>query len=62
VIGNHGSLTREEGRIVARVRRRITASEGGVSGAQEVSPETEREAEAREKQSLASGSGTEKIF
>jgi hypothetical protein len=62
VIGNQGSLTREEGRIVAWVRRRIAAGEGGVAGAQEVSPETEREVVAREKQSLASGSGREKIF
>jgi hypothetical protein len=62
VIGNQGSLTREEDRIVARVRRRIAAGEGGVTGAQEESPEIEREAVAREKQSLASGSGREKIF
>jgi hypothetical protein len=42
VIGNQGSLTREEGRTEALVRWRISAGEGGVAEAQGVSPETER--------------------
>jgi hypothetical protein len=42
VIGNQGSLTREEGRSVALVRRRIATGEGGVAGGQELTPETER--------------------
>jgi hypothetical protein len=40
----------------------IIAGERGITGEQEETSETERGAEAREKQSLASGSGMERFF
>jgi hypothetical protein len=54
-------LTRE-GREALEVTEEITAGERGITGEQEETPETERGAEAREKQSLASGSGRERFF
>jgi hypothetical protein len=61
-IGNSGESHQRGGQGWAQVRRRIAADERGVAGEQEESPETERGAVAREKQSLASGSGREEIF
>jgi hypothetical protein len=56
-------LTREgrEARAL-EVAGEITAGERGIAGEQEETSETERGAEAREKQSLASGSGMERFF
>jgi hypothetical protein len=56
-------LTREGREARAQeVAGEITAGERGIAREQEETPETERGAEAREKQSLASGSGRERFF